>query len=143
MTTKVSCDSLDDIRNEVHSDCFVCSLLNTYGMHISFKTTGDNEVIAVFQCDGSYQGYQGIVHGGVVSALLDGAMCNCMFACNKAAVTTEMLVKYRHPVVVDEEAMVIARIVYSSEPMYMLESEIIQNGKVKAIAKGKYYHKNK
>ena len=66
-----------------------------------------------------------------------------MFACGQATVTVEMTTRFRHPVVTGQEATVSARITRSSHPLYLLEAEIIQDGKVKATAKGKYYDQPK
>jgi acyl-CoA thioesterase FadM len=55
-------------------------------------------------------------------------------------VTVEMTTKFRHPVVTGQHALVSARIIQHSHPLYLLEAEIVQDGIVKAVAKGKYYH---
>jgi len=97
----------------------------------------------VFQCEESFEGYSGILHGGVISSVLDGAMGNCMFAHGLATVTVEMITRFRHPVLTGQKAVVCARITRSSHPLYLLEAEIIQDGKIKATAKGKYYDQPK
>ena len=70
-------------------------------------------------------------------------MGNCMFARGRATVTVEMTTRFRHPVVTGRKATVLARITRTSHPLYLLEAEIIQEGKVKATAKGKYYDQPK
>ena len=84
-----------------------------------------------------------MMHGGVMSSILDGAMGNCMFARGQAAVTAGMTTRFRHPVVTGREATVSARITRVSHPLYLLEAKIIQDGKVKATANGKYYDQPK
>jgi len=79
-----------------------------------------------------------LIHGGVVSLLLDGAMTNCMFARNRKAVTGMLSVRYLHPVSVNCAAEISARLVKSSPPLYYLEAEISQDGKVLARATGKF-----
>ena len=69
---------------------------------------------------------------------MDGAMGHCMFARGQAAVTVEMTTRFRHPIIIRENATVSARIMRVSHPLYLLEAEIIQNGEVKATAKGKF-----
>jgi acyl-coenzyme A thioesterase PaaI-like protein len=83
-----------------------------------------------------------LIHGGVVSLLLDGAMTNCMFARNKKAVTGMLTVRYKHPVCVNRTAEVSARLVKSSPPLYYLEAEISQDGKVLARATGKFMERH-
>ena len=116
---------------------------NEHGLHLEFDVAGDGGVIATFQCDDAFEGYPGILHGGVISSILDGAMGNCMFARGQATVTIEMTIRFRHPVAIKQEATVSARVTRDSHPLYLLEAEITQDGKVKATAKGKYYDQPK
>ena len=128
-----------DIRNCVHPNCVVCSSTNSKGLHLEFVPTNDVGITATFQCDEIYEGYPGVLHGGIISLILDGAMGHCMFARGQAAVTAEMTIRFRHPVVINQEATVSARIARSSHPLYILEAEILQAGQVKATAKSKYF----
>ncbi|GAG90893.1 unnamed protein product, partial [marine sediment metagenome] len=109
------------------------------GLHLKFDVADDGSVTATFQCDEAFEGYPGVLHGGVISSILDGAMGNCMFAHGRATVTVEITTRFRHPVTTNHEATVSARVTRSSHPLYLLEAEIVQDGKVKATAKGKYY----
>jgi len=110
---------------------------------MEFDTDNDGGVQTTFQCGKSLEGYPGIVHGGVISSILDGAMGNCMFARGQATVTVEMTTRFRLPLVIGKQAKVSAKIIRVSHPLYLLEAKIIQDGKVKAIAKGKYYDQPK
>lgn len=132
-------NTIVSIRNQVHPKCVVCSLANTKGLHLKFGVADDGSVMATFQCDETFEGYPGVLHGGVIASILDGAMGNCMFARGQATVTVEMKTRFRHPVATHQEATVTARITQFSHPLYILEAEVIQDGKVKATAKGKYY----
>ena len=62
-----------------------------------------------------------------------------MFARGQAAVTVEMITRFRHPVATGREATVSARIIRTSHLLHLLEAEIIQDGKIKVTAKGKFY----
>ena len=80
-----------------------------------------------------------MVHGGIIAAIMDGAMGHCMFARQLTTVTVEIAVQFRHAVRTGQEATVRAWVVQTAHPLYMLEAEIVQGGQVKAKAKGKYY----
>ena len=54
-------------------NCFVCGIENPIGLHLKFYETGPGEVCADLNLSASYQGYPGIVHGGVIAAMLDEA----------------------------------------------------------------------
>ena len=134
-------NTVANIRNRVHPKCVVCSSANTKGLHLHFDVADDGSVKADFQCDEAFEGYPGVLHGGVISSILDGAMGNCIFACGQAAVTVEMTTRFRHPVTTYSQATVSARIIRTSHPLYLLEAEIAQDGEIKATAKGKFYNR--
>ena len=51
--------------------CFVCGLENKFGLKLRFFETGPGEVTAEYTVPEHFQGYPGIVHGGIVTAMLD------------------------------------------------------------------------
>jgi acyl-coenzyme A thioesterase PaaI-like protein len=51
--------------------CFACGLENNFGLQLRFYETGPNEVTAHYTVPEHYQGYPGVVHGGIVTAMLD------------------------------------------------------------------------
>jgi uncharacterized protein (TIGR00369 family) len=54
-------------------NCFVCGLENPFGLHLRFFETAPGEVTVECTIPEEYQGYPGVVHGGVVAAMLDEA----------------------------------------------------------------------
>jgi uncharacterized protein (TIGR00369 family) len=85
-----------------------------------------------------FEGYNDFLHGGVISALLDGAMTNCMFAHGYAALTAELNVRFHHPVLIGAPATVRAWIKKDLYPLFIVEAEVVQNQQVKATAAGKF-----
>ena len=51
--------------------CFVCGVENPHGLHLVFKQTGPGEISADYIVPEQFQGYPGVVHGGIVAAMLD------------------------------------------------------------------------
>ncbi len=52
-------------------NCFVCGLENDFGLKLSFFETNPGEVIVETEVPDQFQGYPGVVHGGVVASLVD------------------------------------------------------------------------
>jgi len=73
-------NTVANIRNRVHPNCVVCSSTNGKGLHLEFVSSNDGGITTTFQCDEAFEGYPGVLHGGVISSILDGAMGHCMFA---------------------------------------------------------------
>ena len=90
MTIKAAHENVVDICSKVHPECVVCSIANAKGLHLKFDVLDDGSVKADFQCNKAFEGYPGILHGGVISMILDGAMGHCIFALGQTAVTVEM-----------------------------------------------------
>ena len=51
--------------------CFVCGVANPFGLHIKFENTSPGEITSEYTVPLHYQGYPGVVHGGIVAAMLD------------------------------------------------------------------------
>jgi uncharacterized protein (TIGR00369 family) len=102
----------------------------------------DGSVQATFSCDKAFEGYANVLHGGLISCMLDGAMTNCMFAHGYAAVTAELNVRFHHPVVIGEFATVRAWIDRSRSGLHVLKAEIVQNQQVRATATGKFLERS-
>lgn len=51
--------------------CFVCGLANPFGLQLRFYDSNDGEVTAEYTVPEHFQGYPGVVHGGIVAAMLD------------------------------------------------------------------------
>lgn len=131
-------DIVTNVINKVHPNCVVCSLANNRGLQLDFISEDDGRTTATFSCDETLEGYRGIMHGGMIASVLDGAMTHCMFAHGKTAVTAEMSTRFRHPILIRQVATVSALIERSSHPLYLLKAQIVQGGQVKATSTGKF-----
>ena len=121
-----------------HPDRFSCNSSNASGLHLDFSVTDVGGVSASFECSSRFEGYPGTLHGGIATSLLDSAMTNCLFARGKAAVTLRLTVRFRHPVLTEKPAIVRARLQRHSPPRHVLTAEIVQDGKVKVTAEGRF-----
>ncbi len=126
------------IRSEAHQNCVVCGTANNRGLRIEFHASEDGSVHASFDCTKAYEGYSNVLHGGVVSALLDGAMTNCLFAHGHPGVTAELVVRFRHPVRTGVPVTVRAWIERCAPPLHVLKAELVQDEQIRATASGKF-----
>ena len=134
--------NLDQVQTETHPFCMVCSQSNPLGLGLKFATNDDGSVSASFVGHPALEGFQGLLHGGVIASLLDGAMTNCMFARGCAAMTAELKVRYREPVVIGEEMFIRAWVTRSVPRLHVLHAELNQNGCVKAVAWAKFMERH-
>jgi uncharacterized protein (TIGR00369 family) len=126
------------LQARLHVQCVLCGADHPQGLRLAFHTHADGHVEAEFPCDRLYQGYTGYLHGGVISALLDSAMTNCLFAHGRVAMTGELNVRFLKPVIENRPVVVSARLAESHAPLFKMSGEVLQNGKTVARATAKF-----
>lgn len=83
--------------------CFACGKDNPIGLHLIFRMQ-DGKYVAVKTLSADYQGYDGIIHGGILTTMMDEAMAAYLNkAVGQKAVTARLNVRYRQPAPVGEE----------------------------------------
>jgi acyl-coenzyme A thioesterase PaaI-like protein len=129
---------LRQTQAETHPFCFVCSGSNPMGLALRYRAQPDGSVAATFRGNCTLEGFTGLLHGGLIAALLDGAMTNCLFAHGSTAMTAELKVRYREPVTISEEMHIQAWMERSWPPLYLLRAELKQGDRIKATAAAKF-----
>lgn len=120
--------------------CFLCGEENLSGVRARFFVEGD-EVRALVALPRHMNGYKGVAHGGVLSALLDETMgwaATVFRVTHPMFVTAELTVRFLSPVPVGEEIEVRSRLVQDAGRLAYCEGEILHGGKVRVRAKGKF-----
>lgn len=138
MTVSRKKKKLKDLQSAFHPACIICGRQHPRGMKLPFRILKDGSAASRFFCDPSLQGYAGLLHGGVIAAILDGTMTNCLFAHGITAVTASLTVRFLHPVAANQTATIRARIKKSNSPLHLLESELLQGKKIVAQATAKF-----
>ena len=121
-----------------HPDCWVCAPANGHGLAVAFQADSEGGVAGEFPCDEEFVGYPGFLHGGVTSALLDGAMTNCLMARGTPGLTAQLEVRFLRPVRLGETARLRAWLEKSHAPLFILAAELRQNDDILATATGKF-----
>lgn len=78
------------------SRCFVCGVGNPIGLHVHFARAGDR-VVGEFTPGDLHVGFAGVVHGGILAAVLDDAMAALGYTEGDPTVTARLQVRYRRP----------------------------------------------
>jgi uncharacterized protein (TIGR00369 family) len=133
--------TLSVLRRQSHPDCYVCDPANGHGLGLEFRAAEDGAVEATFPCQPAFASYPGMLHGGMICMLLDGAMTNCLFAHGLIAVTVDMNVRFRQPVAVSRPAVVRAWLESKNSPVYQVAAELSQGGHVAATATARFIEK--
>ena len=99
-----------DVRDDHH--CFGCGRLNPFGLKLTFYRSQEG-VLAPFTPEQRHEGYTGVVHGGIVTTVLDEVMAWALYAEEIWAVTGDLRVRFRRPVAVGVPTIASAQIVSS------------------------------
>lgn len=76
--------------------CFACGTENPIGLKLQFHRDGE-VYVTTFIADQAFQGYQNIVHGGIVATLLDEVMARYVWELYGPSATAKLEVRYRRP----------------------------------------------
>jgi acyl-coenzyme A thioesterase PaaI-like protein len=76
--------------------CFACGQRNPYGIHLIFRCE-DNTIVSDFIPREEYQGFPGILHGGIVAVVLDEALNRTSLLAEQPAwtMTGRLDIRYR------------------------------------------------
>ena len=89
------------------SMCFACGRENPISLGLEFELNSHGQAVAAFIARDVHQGYDNIMHGGLVSTLLDEAMAKVLYLHNIKAVTAEMKTRFKKPVKIGDEVEII------------------------------------
>ena len=129
----------DDARR-AHAGCMMCGDRsdNPRSLALSFDQHPDGSVSASCGVDRCFQGYQGVLHGGMISALLDAAMTHCLFARGVQALTAEMTVRFVAPVPIEHPLLLTAQVLSNRRRIYWLEARLHVNSALLARATARF-----
>jgi uncharacterized protein (TIGR00369 family) len=118
-----------------HVNCMVCGQYESLGLR--FKAH-ENGVEALFQADPKWQGYQGVLHGGMISTLLDAAMTHCLFDHGIEAMTADLKIRFHKPAPCTEFLMLRASLLSKRRHLFQLSAELSCAGELLASGEAKF-----
>lgn len=126
---------MEQIRNDM---CFVCGENNPIGFHLKFQ---DAEWVSTteFTPESAYQGYPGILHGGLLTTMLDEIMARPLNAKGINAFTAKLEVRFRSAANIGEKLHARGELVGRRGRMYEMKAVVTrENGETVAEAAGTF-----
>lgn len=118
--------------------CFVCGRENPIGLKADFYVDGDR-VYMDFTPQEQHQGYPGVMHGGLVSTMLDETVGRSAFLQNMWVVTAKMELRFRQPVPIGQPLRVVGWITRVKGRLLEAKGQVIlADGSVAVEAEGTY-----
>lgn len=119
--------------------CFACSAHNPIGLKLKFEQDGDI-CRSYFVAGPEHQGWNGVLHGGLVATLLDEVMAQWLWARDFTAMTAEITTRYSKAVPLGEkltlEAGLIAdrgRVVEMTGRLFLADGTVAARSKAKFL----------
>ena len=120
--------------------CFVCGSQNRFGLNLRFFTDG-RIVEARFTPRAEYNGFFGVVHGGITATVLDEVMVwACAVREKRFCFSAEMSVRYLGPISTGVEVIARGEMTENKrDRIFLASGEIVSlEGKVLASSTAKY-----
>lgn len=92
--------SYQDFRIRPHH-CFACGELNEIGLHLALKFEPRRCHVELTIPD-RFEGWEGLIHGGIVSTILDEVMAWALIEQDSWGVTARMSIQFHRPVLVGQ-----------------------------------------
>ena len=131
MSERVTTQKLSEVHESktrvylpTYDPCYVCGQKNPSGLKMRFFIE-DNLVKAEFTPHENQLGYPDVVHGGVISAIMDEIMGWPLTLLTKClSVTTQLQIRFLKPVTIGKTYIVSARVVNTERKLWKGRGEI-------------------
>ncbi len=120
--------------------CFVCGESNPFGLKLRFQSDG-RIVETRFTPRAEHVGFRGVIHGGIISTVLDEIMVwACAVQTKRFGYCAELKVRFLNPLAPGEEVLVRSELMANrKDRIYETKAAMISRaGAVLAEATGKY-----
>jgi uncharacterized protein (TIGR00369 family) len=119
--------------------CFVCGLENPIGLKMAFYQDDEGRVTAKFTPGSQHQGYPGVVHGGIVTALLDETLGRVAIASGRWMMTGRLTIRFRRSIPIGETLTVTGEVMSWKKRVLEARGEIrLADGQVGAEGTGTF-----
>ncbi len=123
------------LLNIENHNCFGCSPINPSGLQMKFYSKEDS-IFSWINVPEHLCGWQNLVHGGVISAILDEIMGRAgLYFLKKLILTKEMNVKFLNPVFIGKELMAQGKVVEIINEREAIMEGFLYNGKNQLCAR--------
>lgn len=114
---------MENLKNLEDNDmCFACGKENERGLHLNFSfSEQEKRIETTFVPSDIYQGWKGVLHGGIIATLLDESMAKLAQRLGYSALTASLDIRFKN-------------VAKTSDPLHV-SAEIAKNTKKLLYAK--------
>jgi len=131
--------NLKQLKDIHHSQCLF-NRQPSIVPELRFYFSDSGDLLGEFTCNGSLQGYDEMVHGGVIAAIIDASMAQCVMGHGVVGYTADLSVRYRKPVMIrTKTALKTSITAVKCGLLYSMNCEITQGEKLVVSATGRFF----
>jgi len=123
------------MKFETYGNCFVCGENNPGGLQLTFEIDKEKRTLkTTFTASPIFQGWDGIVHGGIICTLLDEAMAKLVYELGYPYITASLEIKFKKPAPILEPLLVYGEITEVSKRLIKSKSSVMkEDGTILAV----------
>jgi len=120
--------------------CFVCGTQNPVGLKLNFHYDEENqEMVANTTFPLHFQGWQGVLHGGLISTVLDEIMIKAIAHKGLKCVTAELNTRFKKPALLKNHFTIKGKFIQMNRRVITAQGSILDSDNTTiATANGKF-----
>jgi uncharacterized protein (TIGR00369 family) len=123
-----------------YDGCFVCGQANACGLQLVFYyDEAGQKAWTEFAPAEKFEGYQGILHGGIISSVLDEVMIKAILYQGEVVVTSRLTVEFKSPAGIGEKLRAEGWVTGERGKIFLTEGKLLgEDGRLVASGSGVY-----
>jgi uncharacterized protein (TIGR00369 family) len=118
-------ESMKDKKFESYGNCFVCGANNPNGLRLTFEIDKGRQTLkTTFVASPTFQGWDGMIHGGIICTLLDEAMAKLAYELGYDAVTASLEVRFKKPAFILEPLNIFGEIAEMNQRLVRAKAKV-------------------
>lgn len=133
-----------NLKQLYHTNCMYNNVNGNIGNYLEISFDDKGILSGKFSCCNAFQGYNGILHGGITSSIIDASMSKCLMGHGILGYTGRLDIRYIKPVTVTSPLIIRCTITESYKELYKIKAELTQKQSKKfyVTAKASFYKIN-
>ena len=118
--------------------CFGCGRQNPIGLKLDIYWDEENHLVyAPIRLKKEYEGFENVIHGGIISTIVDELLWWCVAAeKRRVTVTAELKIRFKKPMQPEKDYTAFAKLVEERGRRFMARCEIKDENKIVAEGEG-------
>ena len=114
------------------SYCIGCGKDNPIGLKLEFSQNSEGAIVTESKLEREFEGYQGIIHGGIISLILDETSAKAVHFSGYKGVTARIKVSFLRPFRVGEDFICSAKAEEPDGRRITVKAQLSSEGELKA-----------